>query len=143
MTVKRLIAWTGLPILLLFFLFAIQAHAAAIETTAEIVRRFETVLIKPTLLLIFTASFFLFVWGLFMFMFDLDKVGEHKEGKYHMWWGLIGMFIIVAVYGIIALISNTFNLGVDPKNPTAYQPDMSRIQQIISPALDRAGFTNN
>lgn len=93
-----------------------------------LVDRFVKVIIDPAILVIFAAGFFLFVWGLVQFLLALEKGGENEEGKKHMLWGLAGMFIMASVYGIIALLDNTFDLG-------AFQgtPDMSRWQEINLP----------
>jgi len=77
--------------------------------------RFETYLINPAILILFAAGFFLFVYGLTEFLWNLNEGGDNKEGKQHMIWGLIGMFIMVSWYGILALVTGTF--GIDPRNP--------------------------
>ena len=82
---------------------------------------------KPAILLVFTAGFFLFVWGLVEFIFKLDAGGEHQEGKDHMLWGIVGMLIMVSVYGILNLLDSTFNLQ-------STRPDMSRLQNIAPTA---------
>lgn len=97
----------------------------------ELLDRFITLIINPTILLIFTAGFFLFLWGLVVFIFNLGEGGENTEGKQHMLWGVIGMLVMVSVFGIIALINNTFNLGVSPDG-RSYKPDMSRLPDINS-----------
>jgi len=93
----------------------------------ELVERFVTILIKPTILLVFTAGFFLFVWGLVVFLFELDKGGDHEEGKSHMLWGVIGMLIMVSVYGILNLLDNTFNLN-------STNPDVTAIEKVLPKA---------
>ena len=94
--------------------------------------RFVTYVINPTILVVFTAGFLWFLWGLVVFIFKLDEGGERKEGKDHMLWGLVGMLVMVSVYGILAIINNTFGLGVDLNRGT-YSPDMNRVNQIIQP----------
>ena len=42
-------------------------------SVAEIVQRLETYIINPALLLIFTAGFFLFIWGLVMFLINIEE----------------------------------------------------------------------
>lgn len=74
--------------------------------------------------MIFSAGFFLFLWGLVVFIFKLDEGGDHKEGKDHMLWGIIGMFVMVSVGGIMAILNNTFNLQ-------ATNPDVNRIQNVL------------
>src|SRR3990167_2068068 len=97
----------------------------------KLVDRFVTLIIDPTILLVFTAGFLLFLWGLVVFVFNLGEGGENTEGKQHMLWGIVGMLVMVSVFGIIALINNTFNLGVRPDG-RSYKPDMSRLNNINS-----------
>lgn len=100
-------------------------------SATTLIDRFVTLIIDPTILLIFTAGFLLFLWGLVVFIFNLGEGGENTEGKLHMLWGLIGMLVMVGVFGIIAILNNTFKLGVSPDART-YEPDMSRLQNINS-----------
>ncbi|HEY4517196.1 MAG TPA: hypothetical protein VJG64_04600 [Candidatus Paceibacterota bacterium] len=98
------------------------------EAAKQIIGKFNDAILNPAILVVFTLGFFLFVWGLVQFLKALNEGGDAKEGKQHMLWGVAGMFIMVSVYGIIALISNTFGLGIDPRG--SYNPDMSRLQNI-------------
>jgi hypothetical protein len=99
------------------------------DSATRLLDRFVTLIIDPTILLIFTAGFLLFLWGLVVFIVNLGEGGENTEGKQHMLWGLIGMLVMVGVFGIISILNNTFQLGVGPDART-YTPDMSRLQNI-------------
>ena len=94
----------------------------------QILNNFVTYLINPAILVIFTAGFFLFVWGLVQFIMNLEKGSENQEGKQHMLWGVVGMFVMASVYGLIALLDATFDLGA-----FSGTPDMSRWQDINLP----------
>jgi hypothetical protein len=37
-------------------------------------------------------------------------VKDKEEGKKFLMWGLIGLFVMVSVWGIVALVSNTLGL---------------------------------
>lgn len=93
----------------------------------ELAGRFVAVLIKPAILLVFTAGFFMFIWGLVEFLYKLGQGGEHKEGKDHMLWGVIGMLIMVSVYGILNLLDNTFNLN-------STNPNLTGIEKVLPKA---------
>ena len=80
------------------------------NAATQLISKFVKLIIDPTILLVFSAGFMWFLWGLMMFIFKLDTGGDHKEGKDHMLWGLVGMLVMVSVYGIIALLDNTFSL---------------------------------
>jgi len=76
-----------------------------------------TYIIDPAILLLFSAGFFLFMWGLLQLMINLDKSGKDStggrgKGLEHLKWGLIGMFIMLSAHGIISLISDTFGLNL-------------------------------
>jgi len=95
---------------------------------AQLLQNFVTYIINPAILLIFTAGFFLFVWGLVQFLRNLESASENEEGKRHMLWGIVGMFIMASVWGIISLLDNTFDLGVFQSTP-----DTSRLPDINFP----------
>ena len=103
------------------------------NVAGELIGRLVKYIINPAILLIFTAGFLLFLWGLVVFIFKLEEGGDHKEGKNHMLYGLIGMLVMVSVGGIIAILSNTFDLRVDPKSGT-YNPDLSRMDNVLPAA---------
>jgi ABC-type phosphate transport system permease subunit len=97
----------------------------AVET---LIGRFVDVIVNPLILLVFAAGFFRFIWGLVQFLFHLEEGGKHEEGVQHMIWGVVGMFVMVAVYGIIMLMNNTFNLGIFGP------PDLSRLNSLNIPS---------
>jgi len=83
-------------------------------SVGDVVGRFTTYVIDPALLILAAAGFFFFVWGLVVFLMALSQGGDDiKEGKQHMLYGVLGMVIMFSVVGIIALINNTFNFGVN------------------------------
>lgn len=88
--------------------------------------RFWAYVISPAILIVLACGFFLFVYGLVEFLWNLNEGGDNKEGKQHMLWGIVGMLIMVSVYGILDLLDNTFEL--DFRNP-----DVSRAQNISAP----------
>lgn len=85
--------------------------------------KFVTLIIDPAILVVFAAGFLLFIYGLVEFLVAINQGGDTTEGKNHMVWGIVGMLIMISVYGIIALLDNTF--GLDIANP-----DVSRINNI-------------
>jgi hypothetical protein len=73
--------------------------------------KLTTVIVNPILALIFAAGFLVFVWGVVEFLAGLNGVGEGaSNGKRHMLWGVIGMFIMVAAYSILKIIAQSLNV---------------------------------
>lgn len=85
------------------------------QAAGSLLDKIVTFIIDPLILLIFSVGFLLFVWGMVVYMYNLaDKEGDkRKEGQKHMIYGLIGMFIMVAVGGIIRMIDDTFGLNLN------------------------------
>ena len=71
------------------------------------------VIINPLIILLFTLAVVYFVYGLVRYLLSPDNEEIRKSSKSHMLWGIIGMFIMVSVFGIMSLIINT--LGVQDK----------------------------
>lgn len=89
----------------------------------------ETI-VDPIILLIFSAGVFLFTWGLVMFLARLDSPEERKKGVQHMIWGVVGIFIMATVFGIISIITDTFNLG-DPTRPPRLNAETFAEQRLL------------
>jgi hypothetical protein len=76
----------------------------------------------PAVLLVFSLGFLIFVWGLVEFIANPADTTRKETGQKHMLWGIIGMFIMIAVGGIIALIDDTFDLRLsDTQNGSGFE----------------------
>jgi hypothetical protein len=95
---------------------------------SDILSRIVTEILGPVEAVIFAAGFLMFLWGLVQAMYNLSEGGPNDEGKRHMVWGVVGMTIMVSIWGIVALIDNTFGLGALSGNGPA--TDIGRAQQI-------------
>ena len=74
-----------------------------------LVSRINAVIIDPLLALLFAAGLVVFLWGIVEFLMGVSAGSEKKDdGKQHMLWGIVGMFIMVAAAAIIRIITNTF-----------------------------------
>ena len=79
-------------------------------TADRLVDNIQTFIVFPIILLLFAAGFLYFLWGMAMFIWKADSDTGRSEGIQHMLWGVIGMFIMVAAWGIINMIKGTFGL---------------------------------
>lgn len=72
--------------------------------------RIVAFIINPFIFLLFAIGFLVFLWGIMQFIWKADSEDGRKTGRDHMIWGIIGMFIMVAAWGIIRIITNTFGI---------------------------------
>jgi len=61
---------------------------------------------------LFAVAFIVFLWGAFdAFILGANSEEEKMKGKNLMLWGLIGFFVMVSVWGLVNILTNTANLG--------------------------------
>ncbi|MEK7128813.1 MAG: hypothetical protein AAB471_01140 [Patescibacteria group bacterium] len=89
-------------------MFPLVAYAASPDTLDGFLGRVSQYILNPLIGLVFAAAMVYFLWGVFDFIRNNENDTDREEGKKHMLWGIIGMFIMVAVYGIIGIITGTF-----------------------------------
>ena len=83
----------------------------------EVVTFIENVtreIVNPIIAVIFAAALVYFLWGLAMFILNANDSSKRVQYKQHMLWGVIGLVIMVSVFGIIQLGLRTF--GVEPSD---------------------------
>jgi len=72
-------------------------------------------IINPLIVILFALAFVYFLFGMFKFFSNKDNTEDLETGKRHMVWGIIGMAIMVSVFGIITFMTSSLGLGnVDP-----------------------------
>ncbi|MBU4480281.1 pilin [Patescibacteria group bacterium] len=92
------------------FLLPVVAFAAADTSKGlgKIIRIFSD-LINILVPVVISLAVLFFLYGLAMYIW---KVGEEKEsGKDMMIWGIIGLFVMVSIWGLVNLLGDT--LGLD------------------------------
>lgn len=89
----------------------------------ELLQRIIDYIVDPTIRVVFTLGLFLFLWGIIEYLWEVKDGKADGNGRTHMVYGLIGMLIMVSVYGIIALVVNSFGLNVS-------STDVSRINNV-------------
>ena len=78
----------------------------------SVIRQIEEQIINPLILLLFGVALLLFLWGGFEFIRGADSEEGREGGGGHMLWGIVGMFIMISVVGILRLVLKTFDVPV-------------------------------
>lgn len=86
---------------------------ASIVTLMKSINR---VIINPLIVLLFALAMVYFIYGLVRYLLSPDNEEVRKSSKEHMLWGIIGMFIMVSVFGILSIIMNTFGIENSGQN---------------------------
>ena len=108
-----------IPSLVLFFI-PVVAFAAP-RTFGELVLVLVS-LINAAVSVIIALAVLGFFWGVSKYMFSAQDTTKLEEGKKIMIWGIIALFVMVSVWGILNALSNTF---LD-SGPTDYESEAYR-----------------
>lgn len=66
---------------------------------------------RLVLILLFVLALLVFVWGMVKFIFAASNPDKLKEAKGILWWGIIGMFVLASVFGIVVALQVYFGIG--------------------------------
>lgn len=66
--------------------------------------------------LLFAVALLVFFFGVVKYVIAADGSDDREEGRWFMVYGVVGLFVMVSVWGLVAVISNTFTIG------TAFPP---------------------
>jgi len=61
--------------------------------------------------LLFGLALIFFLWGLAKFILSAGDASAQKEGRDIMIWGIIALFVMVAVWGLVRVLQTTFSLN--------------------------------
>lgn len=87
------------------------AYAAENPAVRAVVQRINEFIINPIIGFLFALAFIFFLWGVAQFFIQADSESAREQGKRHMLWGILGMFVMFAAFAIIRIIANT--IGVE------------------------------
>ncbi len=76
-------------------------------TFAALVKQVVT-LINLLIPLLGTIALLVFFWGLVRYIYASSDTHAHADGKEIMIWGLVAMFVLVSVWGIVELACVAF-----------------------------------
>lgn len=72
---------------------------------------FITCIISTSIIpLIFVLAFMLFMWGVVQYILNNEEEAKREKGKQFMLWGIIALFVMFSVWGLIKVLGNTFGI---------------------------------
>lgn len=103
-------------IFLSFSLIPIVSHASGITDLIDGASSIVTGILLP---LAFGLCIFYFFWGIFKYLKN-ESESDKGEGRSIMVWGVVGMFVVFSIWGIIAFIQSELvvpivdDVGIQP-----------------------------
>lgn len=86
-----------------------QCSAIKFQSILDILIWVKCIIVAAILPLIFSAALLFFLWGVMKFIGASDST-KKEEGKKFIVAGLIGLFVMTSVWGIVRIVGSTFGL---------------------------------
>ena len=88
-----------------------SCNLIAFDSLLDILIWLKCVIGAAIIPLIFTIAFLLFLWGMVQYIRNADNEKKREESKKFIYYGIIGLTVMVAVWGIVRIVTTTFGLG--------------------------------
>ena len=72
-----------------------------------LIKAIDKYILNPLIVLAFAVAMLVFLWGVFQYVKGAGDQKAREKGRDHILWGIIGLAIMFAVFGIMSVISNT------------------------------------
>jgi uncharacterized membrane protein YgcG len=69
------------------------------------------VILYPVILLLTGIAFLVFLYGCLIYITHAENSSAREEGRNHIIYSLIGMFVMLVAYAVLTIAANTFGLG--------------------------------
>ncbi len=97
----------GLPVAIMFSPLIASAQGATIGSILLTLQDLLNLLVP----ILITAALLYFIWGFAKYIGSHGEKVEVEKGRDMMIWGVLSMFAIVAIWGLVAIVGRTF--GID------------------------------
>jgi uncharacterized membrane protein len=93
------------------------------QQAADFVSRLNDAILFPLIALLSGVAFLVFVYGAAEYAMNATNESARAEGRKHILFGIIGLFVMVSAFAILTLASGTF--GLQDKLRCAENPSAS------------------
>ena len=72
---------------------------------AKLISNIKAYILNPIIGFMFAVAVVMFIYGIVEYIWSADNEDKVAVGKKHMIWGIVGIFIMMGVYGILNILS--------------------------------------
>ena len=82
------------------------------DSARELILKINALIINPLIILLLAIAAVVFIWGVVQFVWGMGGEEDRVKGKRHMIWGIVGIFVMIGVFGILAILMNTLGIKI-------------------------------
>ena len=72
---------------------------------AKLISNIKAYILNPIIGFMFAVAVVMFIYGIVEYIWSADNEDKVAVGKKHMIYGIIGLFVMIGVYGILNILS--------------------------------------
>jgi branched-subunit amino acid permease len=61
--------------------------------------------------IVFVLAILVFGWGVVKYVASAGDPAKEAEARQFLWWGVIGIFVLASVFGLVKFIGSSLNVG--------------------------------
>lgn len=88
-----------------------SCNAVAFDSLLDILIWLKCVIGSAIIPLLFTFAFLYFLWGMVQYIRNADNEKKREESKKFIYYGILGLTVMVSIWGIVRIVTSTFGLG--------------------------------
>lgn len=75
------------------------------DEAAKLISNIKAYILNPIIGFMFAVAVVMFIYGIVEYIWSADNEEKVEVGKKHMIWGIVGIFVMIGVYGILNILS--------------------------------------
>lgn len=107
-------------------------------TIGALLTRITQEIVNPLIVLVFLLAVVAFGWGIVMYLGAQGSDDRVEKAKKIMWWGIIGMFVLMSVWGVVYLLCDFF--GTCTNKAGLSLPNFPSGGMLIDPGAGAGGI---
>ena len=80
---------------------------------STVITNVNNTILGPLVGVLLTAALVVFFWGMVKYISGLGSEQDKKAGKEIMVWGIVALFVMISVWGLVRLLQGNFLGGAD------------------------------
>lgn len=69
-------------------------------------------ILNVVITIVFVLAVVVFGWGVVKYVTAANNPEKEKEARSFLWWGVIGIFVLASVFGLIQFVAKYFGVGL-------------------------------
>ena len=106
---SKLLRWSA-AVAALALPVAAFAETPDTSNVTLIVQNIQNVL-NIVITIVFILAIVVFGWGVVKYVTAANNPEKEKEARSFLWWGVIGIFVLAAVFGLVQFVAKYFGVG--------------------------------